>query len=286
MPEPVRYRIKVLEKALSVLELFDQPGLELTAAEIGKRLGMNKTTAFRVLSVLEHANYLERARESGGYRLGFMLHRLGSLVEGTAVIQRRARPFLEELKQQCDETVHLVVLNKGEALYLDKIEGRKAIRVVSRVGMTLPAHCSGVGKALLAHLPEEEVDEIIRSKGLARFTPNTITDREALAAELRLVRRNGYAVDNEEIELGLKCVAAPIRDSSGRVVAAVSISGPKFRFDDGTMRELVSLLRRAAARISAALGYGVAPEGNRTQRRSRHARIDGAFSKQVVSGES
>lgn len=284
-PERARYRIKVLEKALAALELFDQPGLELTAAEIARRLGTSKATAFRILSVLEDASYLERVREAGGYRLGYMLHRLGSLVEGSAVIQRRVRPFLEELKQQCDETVHLVVLHKGEALYLDKIEGRKAIRVVSRIGMTLPAHCSGVGKALLAYLPEDEVEEIIRAKGLERFTPNTITDREALAAELRLVRRNGYAVDNEEIELGLKCVAAPVRDASGCVVAAVSISGPKFRFDDGTMRELVPLLCRTTAEISAALGNGTAPARIKTPRRSRHARIDGAVSKRLVSGE-
>lgn len=284
-PERGRYQIKVLEKALAILDLFDQPGLELTATEVAKKLGMSKATAFRILSVLEDASYLERVRLGGGYRLGFMLHRLGSFVEGSALIQRRVRPFLEELKQQCDETVHLVVMNKGEALYLDKIEGRKAIRVVSRIGMRLPAHCSGVGKVLLAHLPEDEVEEIIKEKGLPRFTPKTITDREALAAELRLIRRNGYALDNEEIELGLKCVAAPLWDASGRVVAAVSISGPKFRFDNGATRELVRLLRDAAERISAALGYENGAAGSVKERRSRNARIDGAFSKRVVAGE-
>ena len=286
MSERGRYQIKVLDKALAIVGLFDQPGLELTATEIATKLGMSKATAFRILSVLEDASYLERVRAGGGYRLGFMLHRLGSFVEGSAIIQRRARPFLEKLKQQCDETVHLVVLNKGEALYLDKIEGRKAIRVVSRVGMRLPAHCSGVGKVLLAHLPDEDVEEIIREKGLPRLTPHTITDREALAAELRLVRRNGYAVDDEEIELGLKCIAAPARDASGRVVAAVSISGPKFRFAGGATRELVRLLRRTAEEISAALGdESVKTRSTTTERRSRHARIDGAFTKRLVAGD-
>ena len=286
MPERGRYKIKVLEKALAILELFDQPSVELTATGVAKKLGMSKSTAFRILSVLEARSYLERARDGGAYRLGFMLHRLGSLVEGRAVIQRRARPVLEELKQECDETVHLVVLDDGEALYLDKIEGRKAIRVVSRVGMRLPLHCSGVGKVLLASLSDDEVDAILRLRGLAPFTPNTITERAKLRAELRLVRRKGFAIDNEEIELGLKCVAAPVRDASGGVVAAVSISGPKYRFDEATTRELVRLLCRAGARISAALGHEGASthrDGN-GERRSRNGRFDGAFTKRLASG--
>lgn len=285
MPQRGQYRIKVLEKALAVLELFDQPSVELTATGVAKKLGMSKSTAFRILSVLEARSYLERARDDGAYRLGFMLHRLGSLVEGRAVIQRRARPVLEELKQECDETVHLVVLDDGEALYLDKIEGRKAIRVVSRVGMRLPLHCSGVGKVLLASLSDDEVDAIIRLRELAPFTPNTITERAKLRAELRLVRRKGFAIDNEEIELGLKCVAAPVRDASGGVVAAVSISGPKYRFDEATTRELVRLLCRAGARISAALGHEGASthrEGS-GERRSRNGPFDGAFTKRLAS---
>jgi IclR family KDG regulon transcriptional repressor len=286
MPERGHYKIKVLEKALAIVELFDQPGIELTATGVAKKLGMSKATAFRILSVLEARSYLERARDGGAYRLGFMLHRLGSLVEGRAVIQRRARAVLEELKHECDETVHLVVLDAGEALYLDKIEGRKAIRVVSRVGMRLPLHCSGVGKVLLAYLSDDQIDEIIRLKGLAPLTPNTITERAALRAELRLVRRKGFAVDNEEIELGLKCVAAPVRDASGAVVAAVSISGPKYRFDNATTRELVRLLCRAGDRISSALGHEGAStrSDGKGDRRSRNARLDGAFTKRLASG--
>ena len=286
MPERGHYKIKVLEKALAILELFDQPGVELTATGVAKKLAMSKATAFRILSVLEARSYLERARDGGAYRLGFMLHRLGSLVEGRAVIQRRARGVLEELKQECDETVHLVVLDDGEALYLDKIEGRKAIRVVSRVGMRLPLHCSGVGKVLLAYLPDDEIDEIIRLKGTRASHAEHDHQRAPLRAELRLVRRKGFAVDNEEIELGLKCVAAPVRDASGEVVAAVSISGPKYRFDDATTRELVRLLCRAGDRISSALGHEGAstPSDSNSDRRSRNARLDGAFTKRLASG--
>jgi DNA-binding IclR family transcriptional regulator len=271
-----QYRIKVLEKALAVLELFDEQGTELTVTEIGERLGIHKTTAFRIVTVLDEANYLEKAHGSMKYRLGFKLLHLGSLVEGGAELKKRARPILEKLKQECDETVHLVILNKGEALYLDKIEGLKTVRVVSRVGMTLPAHCSGVGKVLLAHLPEDRVESIIRAKGLKRFTPNTITERDALRTELRRIRERGYALDNEEIEIGLKCVAAPISDGAGTVIGALSISGPAFRFEGREAQRLTAQALRAAARVSEAM-KGSPSSRTAMERRGQHARASGAI---------
>lgn len=251
--EQGRYRVKVLEKSLNILDLFDEKGTELTAAEINQRLGLNKSTTFRILKILEEADYLERTPDSHKYRLGFKLFRLGSFVEGNAEIQRLSHPFLEALKQECDETVHLVVLHRGEALYLDKIEGKKAIRVVSRVGMKLPAHCSGVGKVLLSSLPEENVKRIIRERGLKRFTQNTITDLPTLRIELARIKELGYAFDNEEIEVGLKCVAAPIKDSRGNVLAAISVSGPRDRFHDAEMSRILPMVLDAAERISACL---------------------------------
>lgn len=270
-PPAHRYRIKVLEKALAVLELFDEQGKELTLTEIAQGLGLNKTTAFRIVTVLDETNYLEKAPRSMKYRLGFKLFHLGSLVEGGAELKRRARPILDELKQACDETVHLVVLNRGEALYLDKLEGRKTVRVVSRVGMTLPAHCSGVGKVLLAHLPDDAVESIVREKGLKRFTPNTITDRSALRAELRRIRDRGYALDNEEIEIGLRCVAAPISDGSGTVIGALSISGPTFRFEGKDAERLIAHALRAAGRVSEVMRDRASP-GNGIERRRSRAR--------------
>lgn len=279
MPPIRRYRIKVLEKALAVLELFaDSPG-DLTLTQIGQRLRLSKPTAFRIVNVLEEADYLERVPGSQGYRLGLKLHRLGSLVESTTALQKLAHPFLQEVAEKCGETVHLTVLNKGEALYLDKIEGNHSVRVVSRVGMRLPAHCSGVGKVLLAHLPQDEIDAIVRERGLPRLTPSTITDRQALADELRRIRARGYALDNEEIEIGLRCVAAPIRDAADRVVAAISISGPKFRFEDGERDKFISLVLRTSERISSALQTDAAP-ARQSSRRQGHAKVDGALGRQ------
>lgn len=245
-----RYKIKSLEKALKILEFFDEKGKELSATQIHQRLGLSKSSVFRILCILEEANYLERNAETLRYKLGFKCYHLGSLVEGTNEIRQLALPFLEELVRKCDETVHLVVLDHGEALYVDKIEGEKAVRVVSRVGLRLPAHCSGVGKVLLAALPGATLEKIIRERGLPRFTNNTITDSEDLKAELARVRKRGYAIDNEEIEDGLKCVAAPVRNSNDQVIAAISISGPKERLTGIGMKRLVSMAIDTSEKIS------------------------------------
>jgi DNA-binding IclR family transcriptional regulator len=247
------YQIKVLEKVIRILDLFDEKGKELTPAEICESLSLNKSTAFRIINILAEAGYLERDSVTSKYRLGFKLFYLGSLVEGRSEIRNLAHPFLEELTEKCDETVHLVVLDHGEALYLDKLEGEKAIRVVSKIGSRLPTHCSGVGKALLASLPDETVKNIIQEKGLKRFTNNTITDLETLMIELARIRKQGYAIDNEEIEIGLKCIAAPLQYSAGETIAAISISGPKERFNSAEMKRLIPLVKNASERISAVL---------------------------------
>jgi len=247
------YQIKVLEKVIRILDLFDEKGKELTPVEICESLSLNKSTAFRIINILSEANYLERDSLTSKYRLGFKLQYLGSLVEGRSEIKNLAHPFLEELKEKCDETVHLVVLDHGEAFYLDKLEGERAIRVVTKVALRLPAHCSGVGKVLLASLPDETVNKIIQEKGFKRFTNNTIIDLKTLMVELARIRKQGYAIDNEEIELGLKCIAAPLKNSAGETIAAISISGPRERFNSAQMKRLIPLVKNASERISEVL---------------------------------
>ncbi|MCX5803734.1 MAG: IclR family transcriptional regulator [Proteobacteria bacterium] len=245
------YQIKVLDKVLQILGLFDEKGKELKASELHEKLGLNKSTTFRILNTLAEADYLERDPRSRKYRLGFKLYFLGSLIEGPNEIRKIARPFLEDLLHKCEETVHLTVLHHGEALYLDKIDGKRSVRVVSRVGMRLPAHCSGVGKVLLAALPIESLDRIIKEKGLSRLTDNTITNEKSLKAQLARVRKQGYAIDNEEIEIGLKCIAAPITDSKGNIIAAISVAGPKDRLKEEAT--IIPLVMDTAAGISRAL---------------------------------
>ncbi len=245
------YQIKVLQKAFNILELFNENALELTASEIQQSLSLNKTTTFRLLKNLEGLGYLEKDPESQRYRLGIKLVHLGSLVKPYITLKRVAKSLLLDLNKRTKETVHLAVLHKGQSLYLEKIEGSRTIRVTTSIGSKLPAHCSGVGKVLLSGLNFDKVAEIAQERGLKKYTANTIDNLDNLAEELRQVRVEGLAVDNEEIEQGLMCVAAPIF-YGGSIVAAVSLSVPKDRFllhrDD-----LASEIKKTAAGISQLL---------------------------------
>jgi DNA-binding IclR family transcriptional regulator len=253
MEKSNRYEIKVLSKALRILELFDEKGKELTVTEIQNLLGFNKASTFRILANLDQADFLEKDPVTLKYRLGYKIANLGLLAEPHSSIRHISRPFLEELNDKCGETVHLAVLNRGEALYLDKIEGQKTLRVMTRVGMKLPAHCSGVGKMLLSALSEQELGKIIREKGLPVFTENTITNFDDLKKELGKIRRQNYSVDNEEIIDGVKCAAAPLLSPEGEVLAAVSISAPSNRFNN-KKAEYVSMIEKTAKKISNLIG--------------------------------
>jgi len=248
-----KYRIKVLQKAFRLLELFSEDAPELSATEITERLKYNKTTSFRIISNLEEEGYLDRDPETNKYRLGIKLYFLGSQVKPYQYLKNAAKPLLTKLNQESGETVHLAVLHKGEALYVDKIESKRTVRVVvSQVGRKLPAHCSGVGKVLLSYLPVAQAEEIVAEKGLASFTRNTISTWNQLKGELRQIVQRGYAYDNEEIELGLKCVAAPVFFGE-QVVAAVSVSVPGERFN-ANHDNLVSLVTRTARELTEVLG--------------------------------
>jgi DNA-binding IclR family transcriptional regulator len=166
-----------------------------------------------------------------------------------------AAPYIQELLDEMGETVHLVVIDKLEVLYIDKRESAQSLRIASMVGMRLPAHCTGVGKVLMAHLPPEKRRELIETKGLPRFTKNTLTDEEALEDELTRVRIQGFAIDNEEIMDSLRCVAAPIRDQTGKVISALSLSGPVSRLRGERFEEAIRRVTETASRISAGLGY-------------------------------
>ena len=158
------------------------------------------------------------------------------------------------------ETVHLVVLDKLEVLYIDKRESGQSLRIASQVGMRLPAHCTGVGKMLMAHLSPEQRAELINRKGLPRFTRNTLTDVEALEDELNRIRMQGFAIDNEEIMDSLRCVAAPIRDQTGKVISAISLSGPVSRLKGERFEKAIRRVTETAEEISAGLGYRSRPE--------------------------
>lgn len=267
------YRVQVLDRALAILELLWKQGPELSQAELIERLGLNKSTVRRLLKVLERHRLIEKSPSNGKYRLGLKLFEMGSSAISHLDVRERARSHLEQLVLETGETAHFCILDRGEVLYLDKHEPPRTMRVPSTVGKRNPAHCTGVGKALLAFLPERELEELVRQRGLRAFTPNTITTLVELKQELALIRQRGYSIDNEEFEEGLKCIGAPVRDYSGRVVASVSIAGPAFRLTDKRIPILARSVMAAARAISRDLGYRGAEEdeGGEAERSRRGA---------------
>ncbi len=246
------YNIKVLQKLFRILDLFFGENVELSAGEIAKTLEMNRTSIFRIVSNLENEGYLELDPASSKYRLGLKMFILGNSSNPFLHMKRVARAFLEDLNLQSGETVHLAVLRGGKAFYLDKLEGKKTIRVVvSQVGQDLPAHCSGVGKMLLAFLPEKDAKKIVSESGMQAFTKNTITTWTVLKSELQKIRQEGVARDQEEIEYGLFCMAAPVF-SGETVVAAVSVSLPIDRMKSESSK-IKSLVTKTAKNISKQL---------------------------------
>lgn len=253
-PVNERYRIQAIERAVAILNAFSADEHELGVTEIADRLGLHKSTVHRFMVNLDAAGMVERNSRTGRYRLGMRIFELGGLVKQRINLWDEALPFLESLVRDTGETGHLAVLDAGEAIYIERVEARRALRVPSAVGRGYPAHATNLGKVLLADLEPERLAEIVRERGLAAYTPHTIVDPTALDLELSRIRERGYAIDNEEYDEGLRCIGAPVRDHSGRVVAALGIGGPVTRITPARVEDLSTLVMAAASGLSRRLG--------------------------------
>lgn len=255
-----KYLVNAVDRALRILDLFteDQPELKLT--EISQAMGLHKSTVHGLLRTLAHHGYISQNVENGKYRLGLKLVERGNLVMSTLDVRKVANKVLRQLADQFEESTHLVILDGIEGVYIDKVEGKKAISMYSRIGKRVPVYCTAVGKVLISE--REDIPQLIARLSLRPFTPNTITDPERLLQELEQVRKQGYALDNEEFERGMRCVAVPIRDMSGSIVAAMSVSGPVFRMDWKKMKGIVAALKAGAEEISREMGYALSAIGN------------------------
>ena len=255
MKKPPKYPIKVLNKSLSILEILLQQGSAMNMTEISERLEIYPSTIHRILDTLKYRGYVEQDPHTQKYQLGMKALELGMAKLHQMDLIREATPYLKELVKQCNETVHLGVLEAGEVLYLAKEESSQTIRMISYVGKRAPLHCTALGKVLLAHLSAEERKKILREKVLPRLTENTFTDKRELEKELDKVREQGFAFDREENEKDVRCVATPIRNYQGEVIAAISISSPVFRIDKNTQDNLKEALIETSEKISMRLGY-------------------------------
>ena len=249
------YPIKVLDKSLSVLELLLQKGSSMNMIELSEKLGFYPSTTHRILDTLKHWGYVEQDSHTQKYQLGLKALELGMAKLHQMDLVREASPYLKELVNQCNETVHLGVLEEGEVLYLAKEESSQTIRMISYVGKRAFLHCTALGKILLAYMSEEEREKILEDRELPRLTENTITDKRELEKELSKVREQSFALDREENEKDVRCVAAPIRNHQGKVIAAISISTPIFRIDKDTQNNLKKALMETSRKISKRLGY-------------------------------
>lgn len=248
------YRVQVLDRTLGILDLLAKEGREIGPAEISEKLNLHKSTVHRLLTVLEHHKLVAKDSQNGKYALGLKLFELGSKAVARLDLGKRAEPYLRRLVESTGETAHVCVLHQGEMLSLFNVESPQTVRTPLTVGKKTPLHCTAVGKAVLAALPEAELDSLLETYVMNPYTRRTITSPRALKAELGRVRGRGYAVDDEEIEDGLKCVGAPVSDYTNRVVAAISIAGPAFRLPDEKVPAIARRVVEAATQLSLELG--------------------------------
>jgi IclR family KDG regulon transcriptional repressor len=250
--------VPALSRALDILELFlDRP--VLSAPDITERLDLPRTTVHELVGTLvERAYLVPVGGQPARYRLGIRLFQLGASFADQLDLAREAQDVAHDVAAACDETVHIAVLDGADVVYIAKVDSTHPVRMVSAVGRRLPAHCTAVGKVLLSGLSAEALDaRYPRGQALPAMTPSSITSRSRLRAELDDVRRHGLAYDRCESNDAVQCVAAPVYDRDGGLVAAMSIAAPTMRWNDQRQREWSGLVAGGAARLSARLGHRV-----------------------------
>jgi len=246
--------LQSVERALNMLDLLAKWG-EGGVTELAAELDVHKSTVFRLLGALESRGYVDQTEDRGKYRLGFGLVRLAGAVSGRMDITKQARPVTERLTHEIGETVNVAVLNDDSAVNIDQALGPAAVSALNWVGQRTPLHATSSGKVLLAHVDPEERTRLIGATGLDRFTARTITSADQLDTELQTIIDRGYATTQGEYEEGLNAIAVPVRDAQGSVVAALSASGPSYRFTLDRMEELVPTMTQAGEQLSRRLGH-------------------------------
>ena len=256
--------IRAVEHCLKLIDALSANEQARGVTDLSGELRLAKSTVYRLLQTLAARDYVVQDPVTGRYRLGLKFVQLGAVVSDHLTIRTVAQPHLQRLMDATKETVHLGLLEGHEVVYADKIESPQTIRMYSRVGRRSPLHCTALGKVFLASQPEQALQGLLRA-GLRRYTSRTITAPGRLRAELTRIRQEGYALDNEEFEEGLRCVAAPIRDHAEAVIASLGIAGPAARLEPGKLPMLIKHVKEAADAVSAALGHrgGTAPHRGR-----------------------
>lgn len=246
--------VRTLERGLSVLTTLAEFG-EATLTQIARQVGLSASTASRLLDTLRQQGYVEWEERSGLFSVGLRAYQVGAAFSVRNTLLGAAQPEMQALVDDLNETANLAVRRAGEAVYVHQVEARQMMRMFTHIGALAPLHCSGVGKVLSAGLPESELRQLLGAGPYPAYTPHSLTTLATLIRELEAVRAQGYALDDEERELGVRCLAAPIWDARHEVVAALSISAPTSRFPKKNIPEMLERVRAASHQISARLGW-------------------------------
>jgi DNA-binding IclR family transcriptional regulator len=243
---PKTQSVPALERGLLILEYLAQSRRGVTLSQLTRKLQLPRSTGHALLLTYQRSGYVQRCDKTGRYCLGLRLQALANMALGGTSLRSQAATLLHKLMQETGLTVHLAVMEEGEAILIDRVEATGAPQLATWVGKRMGLHCTALGKALIAELPADALDELIRKQGLIRYNENTISSRRALRLACENVQQLGYAIDDEEEEIGIRCIGAPVRNGAGEVVAAISISGTKSQLENIAARA-AQVMHTAAA---------------------------------------
>jgi DNA-binding IclR family transcriptional regulator len=245
---------QLIDRLLDILELLSLEKDGLGVTEIGNRTGLHKSTVHRIVSALAERGYIEKVPGRSVYKIGLKLVEISSVYLNSVELKTEAAPFLRELTARLGQPTHLAILDGTDAVYIEKVDMLNSIRLYSQIGRRIPVYCSALGKCLLSGLHGTEAEEILKKCSFEKFTAKTLDKAEVLR-QIRAVPADGFAIDDEEHDEGIRCIAAPVFDYRGKVIAAVSVAGPAASIAPGKDRETAGLVREAALNISKRMGY-------------------------------
>lgn len=247
--------VQAVDRSLAILEALARHRGAVSLTVLSNKLGLNISTVHRLLNTLIVAGFVEQEPNQGRYRLGLKAFEVGNAALYNLDIRSIAKPYLKELVDKCNETANLSILDRGDVVYIDQVESSNIVKMFAKPGTRGPAYCTGSGKVMLAYLTPTELEKTLRELKFFKHTENTITDPSILKKELLKIRQEGYAMDIGELEEGVQCVAAPIRNHESKCIAAMSISGPTSRITGFSPAELIKIITHAANRVSLQLGF-------------------------------
>ncbi|MCQ6280115.1 IclR family transcriptional regulator [Bacillus sp. EB600] len=247
--------VQSVDRALTIIKIVSSRKEGIGVTELANKLGLNKSSIFRILETLTAHGFVEQNKETKKYKLGYQVLELSTKLLESIDIRKEAIPFLRELEEISNEVIHLVTYFQKEAVYIEKLEGHETLRMHSQVGRRAPMHCTSAGKVILANLPKNEAIEIIQQTGLPRHTDKTITTEKELLENLVMIKEQGYGIEREENETGITCIAAPIFNHRGEIAGAISISGTALRMNDDKIAAIKDKLIEVGTRVSQRLGY-------------------------------